>query len=44
MLRHSDYLICYDRGEIGKTRDFAELARRREKSGLIHIENLAERL
>ena len=44
MIRSSDYLICYDRGEIGKTRDFAELARRREKRGLIHIENLAERL
>ena len=44
MIRSSDYLICYDRGEIGKTRDFAELARRREKRGLIHIENLAEKL
>ena len=43
MIRCSDYLICYNRGEIGKTRDFAELARRREKRGLIHIENLAEK-
>ena len=44
MLRSSDYLICYDRGEIGKTRDFTELARRREARGLLRIENLAERL
>ena len=44
MIRNSDYLICYDRREIGKTRDFTELARRQERKGLIHIENLAERL
>ncbi|MBQ3803995.1 MAG: hypothetical protein IJP43_04095 [Oscillospiraceae bacterium] len=42
MIRTSDYLICYDRGQIGKTRDFVELARQRERKGLIHIENLAE--
>ena len=42
MIRASDYLICYDRGQIGKTRDFVELARQRERKGLIHIENLAE--
>ena len=36
------YLICYDRGQIGKTRDYVALARRRERKGLIHIENLAE--
>ena len=44
MIRSADYLICYDRGQIGKTRDFVELARQREKRGLIHIENLAEKL
>ncbi len=44
MIRSSDYLICYDRGQIGKTRDFMELARRREKEGELRIENLAERL
>ena len=43
MIRNVEYLICYDRGQIGKTRDFVELARRREKKGLIHIENLAEK-
>ena len=42
MIRTSDYLICYDRGQIGKTRDFVELARKRERKGLIHVENLAE--
>ena len=36
------YLICYDRGQIGKTRDYVAFARRRERKGLIHIENLAE--
>ena len=44
MIRASDYLICYDRGQIGKTRDFVELARKRERNGLIHIDNLAEQL
>ena len=44
MIRSSDYLICYDCGEIGKTRDFTALARKLEKRGVIHIENLAERL
>ena len=44
MIRASDYLICYDRGQIGKTRDFVELARKRERKGLIHVENLAEKL
>ena len=44
MIRNSNYLICYDRGQIGKTRDFVELARQREKKGLIHVENLAEKI
>ena len=44
MIRTSDYLICYDRGQIGKTRDFVEIARKRERKGLIHVENLAEKL
>ena len=43
MIRSADYLICYDRGQIGKTRDFMELARQRERKGLIHIENLANK-
>lgn len=43
MIRASDYLICYDRGQIGKTRDYIEIARQRERKGLIHIENLAEK-
>lgn len=43
MIRNTDYLICYDRGQIGKTRDFMELAWQRERKGLIHIENLADK-
>lgn len=35
MIRHSDYLICYNRGAIGKTRDYVELARKREQKGLM---------
>ena len=37
-----DYLICYDAGHIGNTRELVEYARHRERKGLIHIENLAE--
>ena len=37
-----DYLICYDAGRIGNTRELVEYARRRERKGLLHIENLAE--
>ena len=44
MLRSSDYLICYDRRQIGKTRDFTQLARRREERGLLLVENLADSL
>lgn len=40
MIRTCEYLICYDVGYVGKTRDLVALARRREKKGLIHIENL----
>ena len=42
MIQSSRYLICYDRGQVGKTRDFVAFARKREQKGLIHIENLAE--
>ena len=41
MIRNSDYLICYDRGQIGKTRDFVAFAGRLENKGLIRITNLA---
>ena len=44
MIRHSDYLICYDRGQIGNTRVLVEEARRREGKGLIKVENLAQLL
>ena len=42
MIRHSDYLIAYDKGIIGNTRELVKYAQRMEKQGLIHIENLAE--
>ncbi len=42
MIRYSGFLICYDRGEIGKTIDFVAIVRKQAKYGLIHIENLAE--
>ena len=41
MIKNSDYLICYDTGHIGKTRDYVVTARRMERKGLIQIENLA---
>lgn len=41
MIRNSDFLICYDRGAIGKTRDYVALAKKLEQRGQIHIENLA---
>ena len=41
-IRCCDYLICYDAGHIGNTRELVAYARRRERNGLIHIENLAE--
>ena len=40
MIRSSDYLICYDRGQIGKTRDFMEPARKRAKKGALRITEL----
>ena len=42
MIKDSNYLICYNKGYVGKTRDYVELALRREKRGLIRVENLAE--
>ena len=42
MIKNVDFLICYDTGRIGKTRDFVAFARRREKKCLIHVTNLCE--
>ena len=42
MVQHSDYLIAYDKGNIGNTRELVKYAQRMEKQGLIHIENLVE--
>lgn len=43
MIDHSDFLIAFDRGQFGNTSDLVEAARRRERKGLIQIENLAEK-
>lgn len=42
MISHSDYLISYDKGQVGNTRELVNYARKREKQGLIHVENLAQ--
>ena len=44
IIRSSEYLICYNTGIVGKTRDFVELALRREAKGQMHVENLADGL
>lgn len=43
MIAHSDYLIAYDRGQVGNTRDLVAYGRRREGLGLMGVTNLAER-
>ena len=42
MIRHCDFLICYNCGQIGKTREFVELAMRRQSEGKLLITNLAD--
>lgn len=44
MIKTSDYLIAYDCGLAGNTKNLVVLARRREKRGMLHIENLADRI
>lgn len=39
MVDHSDYLIAHIRG-VGKSRDLVQYALRREKRGMIHVEEL----
>ena len=41
MIRTSEYLICYNTGLVGKTRDFVDMALRREEKGQMRVENLA---
>lgn len=41
MLRHSDYLICYCKDQIGNTRELVQQAMGRERRGLLRVENLA---
>lgn len=42
MMKHSEFLICYNKGYAGNTRDLVELAMRREAKGLITVINLAD--
>lgn len=42
MLRHSDFLICYNKGYVGNMRDIVDMALRREKKGLMRVTNLAD--
>ncbi|MBQ9392363.1 MAG: hypothetical protein IJU18_00025 [Oscillospiraceae bacterium] len=41
MIKVSKYLICYNKDNIGKTRDYVQMALQREKKGLLHVENVA---
>ena len=43
MIRTSEYLICYNTGLVGKTRDFVDMALRRQDKGRMHVENLAQK-
>ena len=42
MVRHSDFLICYNKGCVGNTRDIVEMAQRREKKGMMRVTNLSD--
>lgn len=44
MIRNSEYLICYNIGLVGKTRDFVDLALRRQARGELGVKNLADAL
>ena len=44
MMENSRFLICYNKGNVGNTRQLVEAALRREKKDLIRVENLAEKL
>ncbi|MBR1494982.1 MAG: hypothetical protein IJ601_08050 [Acidaminococcaceae bacterium] len=44
MIKTSNFLICYNRGYVGKTRDFVAFALRRERKGEMRVENLADNL
>lgn len=42
MVDHSDYLIAYAWHPASNTRELMEYARKRERKGLLYVENLAE--
>ncbi len=44
MVDNSDYLIAYVWHAASNARNLLEYARKREKRGLLHVENLAEKL
>ena len=41
MVQNTDYLICFNRGYVGNTRELVDLARKQAEKGRMHIENLA---
>lgn len=41
MVRHSDFLICYNKDYVGNTRKIVDMALRRETRGLMRVTNLA---
>ncbi len=43
MIDHSDYLIAYAWHPASNARELVEYAKRREKKGLIHVENLGQK-
>ena len=44
MIQHSHYLIAYDKGSIGNTKNLVKYARCRAEKGLICITNLADQI
>ena len=44
MVENCDWLVCYVRHGASNSRNLMEYAERRAKKGLIHIENLAEKI
>ena len=44
MVNDCDYLIAYAWHYLGGSGQIVEYARKREERGLIHVENLAEKL
>lgn len=44
MIRSCNYLIAFAKDHLGNSGNFVEYARKREKQGMIRVENLAEQI